>query len=175
LILRWFQTQISKSNFISILFIWLILFHKQEAGWLSSFGYYGWYPSSRCAFVAVVIIQASCLMVLILCILLIFTYNLYFHCGKILIDHYKKFAKYQRIYRRNIFCRYFEVEITDGQFPSVIQSVHTDGKFPSVIPLWKNLDRLRSRNFWIFSFISDFMLSFLFDLEFLTYLKSCIS
>jgi len=31
------------------------------------------------------------------------------------------------------FCQYFEVEITDGQFPSVIQSVITDwitdGKF----------------------------------------------
>jgi len=47
-------------------------------------------------------------------------YNLY---------HYQKFAKYQRIYRRNIFCRYFEVEITDGHFPSVIQSVKTDENF----------------------------------------------
>jgi len=43
--------------------------------------------------------------------------------------HYQKFAKYQRIYRRNIFCRYFEVEITDGHFPSVIQSVETDENF----------------------------------------------
>jgi hypothetical protein len=43
--------------------------------------------------------------------------------------HYQKFAKYQRIYRRNIFCRYFEVEITDGHFPSVIQSVKTDENF----------------------------------------------
>jgi hypothetical protein len=44
-------------------------------------------------------------------------------------QHYQKFAKYQRIYRRNIFCRYFEVEITDGQFPSVIQSIKTDANF----------------------------------------------
>jgi hypothetical protein len=44
-------------------------------------------------------------------------------------DHYQKFAKYQRIYRQNIFCRYFEVEITDGHFPSVIQSVKTDENF----------------------------------------------
>ena len=44
-------------------------------------------------------------------------------------NHYQKFAKYQRIYRRNIFCRYFEVEITDGHFPSVIQSVKTDANF----------------------------------------------
>jgi hypothetical protein len=43
--------------------------------------------------------------------------------------HYQKFAKYQRIYRRNIFYRYFEVEITDGHFPSVIQSVKTDENF----------------------------------------------
>jgi hypothetical protein len=43
--------------------------------------------------------------------------------------HYQKFAKYQRISRRNIFCRYFEVEITDGHFSSVIQSVKTDEKF----------------------------------------------
>jgi len=35
--------------------------------------------------------------------------------------HYQKFAKYQRIYRQNIFYQYFEVEITDGHFPSVIQ------------------------------------------------------
>jgi len=45
------------------------------------------------------------------------------------IIHYQKFAKYQRIYRQNIFCRYFEVEITDGHFPSVIQSVKTDENF----------------------------------------------
>jgi len=45
------------------------------------------------------------------------------------LPHYQKFAKYQRIYRRNIFCRYFEVEITDGQFLSVIQSVKTDKNF----------------------------------------------
>jgi len=44
-------------------------------------------------------------------------------------QHYQKFAKYQRIYRRNIFCRYFEVKITDGHFPSVIQSVKTDENF----------------------------------------------
>jgi hypothetical protein len=43
--------------------------------------------------------------------------------------HYHKFTKYQRIYRRNNFCRYFEVEITDGHFPSVIQSVKTDENF----------------------------------------------
>ena len=43
--------------------------------------------------------------------------------------HYQKFAKYQRIYRRNNFCRYFEVKITDGNFPSVIQSVKTDENF----------------------------------------------
>jgi hypothetical protein len=42
---------------------------------------------------------------------------------------YQKFAKYQRISRRNILCRYFEVEITDGHFPSVIQSVKTDENF----------------------------------------------
>ena len=49
--------------------------------------------------------------------------------GLVEMSHYQKFAKYQRIYRRNIFCRYFEVEITDGHFPSVIQSVKTDENF----------------------------------------------
>jgi len=47
----------------------------------------------------------------------------------VIAAHYQKFAKYQRIYRWNIFCRYFEVEITDGHFPSVIQSVKTDENF----------------------------------------------
>jgi len=51
-------------------------------------------------------------------------------------NHYQKFAKYQRLYRRNIFCQYFEVKITDGHFPSVIQSVTTDKKFPSVFTDW---------------------------------------
>jgi hypothetical protein len=36
----WLSMQ-AGSNHVGILFIWLILFHKQEAGWLSSFGYYG--------------------------------------------------------------------------------------------------------------------------------------
>jgi hypothetical protein len=58
----------------------------------------------------------------------LFEYNK-FHVKLFDLVHYQKFVKYQRIYRRNIFCRYFEVEITDGHFPSVIQSVKTDENF----------------------------------------------
>ena len=47
--------------------------------------------------------------------------------------HYQKFAKYQRIYRRNISVGNLSSKLPMDTFPSVIQSVTTDGKFPSVV------------------------------------------
>jgi hypothetical protein len=43
--------------------------------------------------------------------------------------HYQKFAKYQRLYRRNISIGNLRSELPTDTFPSVIQSVTTDGKF----------------------------------------------
>jgi len=43
--------------------------------------------------------------------------------------HYQKFAKYQRIYRRNISVGNLRSKLPTDTFPSVIQSVTTDGPF----------------------------------------------
>jgi hypothetical protein len=48
-------------------------------------------------------------------------------CNK--IKHYQKFAKYQRIYWRNISVGNLRSELPTDTFPSVIQSVTTDEKF----------------------------------------------
>ena len=47
----------------------------------------------------------------------------------ILGNHYQKFAKYQRIYRRNISVGNLRSKLPTETFPSVIQSVTTDGLF----------------------------------------------
>jgi len=44
------------------------------------------------------------------------------------VVHYQKFAKYQRIYRKNIFVGNLRSKLPTDTFPSVIQSVTTDGK-----------------------------------------------
>jgi hypothetical protein len=49
------------------------------------------------------------------------------------IKHYQKFAKYQRIYRRNISVGILRSKLPTETFPFVMQSVTTDGKFPSVV------------------------------------------
>ena len=46
-----------------------------------------------------------------------------------LISYYQKFAKYQRIYRRNISVGNLRSKLPTDTFPSVIQSVTTDGPF----------------------------------------------
>jgi hypothetical protein len=43
--------------------------------------------------------------------------------------HYQKFAKYQRIYRRNISVGNLRLKLPTDTFPSVIQLVTTDGPF----------------------------------------------
>ena len=45
------------------------------------------------------------------------------------LKHYQKFAKYQRIYRRNISVGNLRSKLPTDTFPSVIQSVTTDGPF----------------------------------------------
>ena len=47
--------------------------------------------------------------------------------------HYLKFAKYLRIYRRNISVGNLRSKLPIDTFPSVIQSVTTDENFPSVV------------------------------------------
>jgi len=43
--------------------------------------------------------------------------------------HYQKFAKYKRIYQRNISVGNLRSELPTDTFPSVIQSITTDGNF----------------------------------------------
>jgi len=50
-------------------------------------------------------------------------------CEKEKVIHYQKFAKYQRISRRNISVGNLRSELPTDTFPSIIQSVTTDGKF----------------------------------------------
>jgi hypothetical protein len=45
------------------------------------------------------------------------------------MNHYQKFAKYQRIYRRNISVGNLRSKLPTDTFPSVIQSLTTDGPF----------------------------------------------
>jgi hypothetical protein len=45
------------------------------------------------------------------------------------VKNYQKFAKYQRIYRRNIYVGNLRSKLLTDTFPSVIQSVNTDGQF----------------------------------------------
>jgi len=45
------------------------------------------------------------------------------------ISHYQKFAKYQRIYRQNIFVGNLRLKLPTETFPSIIQSVTTDEPF----------------------------------------------
>jgi hypothetical protein len=47
----------------------------------------------------------------------------------IILYHYQKFAKYQRIYRRNIYVGNLRSKLPTDTFPSVIQSITTDGPF----------------------------------------------
>jgi hypothetical protein len=47
-------------------------------------------------------------------------------------NHYQKFAKYQRIYRRNISVGNLRSELPTETFLSVFPSVTTDGNIPSV-------------------------------------------
>jgi len=51
-------------------------------------------------------------------------------------SHYQKFAKYQRIYWRNMSVGNLRLKLPTNTFPSVIQSVTTDWKFPSVVTDW---------------------------------------
>jgi len=46
-----------------------------------------------------------------------------------LYSHYQKFAKYQRIYQRNLSVSNLRSKLPTDTFPSVIQSVTTDGIF----------------------------------------------
>ena len=46
-----------------------------------------------------------------------------------MIFHYQKFAKYQRIYRRNISVGNLRSKLPTDTFPSVLQSVTTDENF----------------------------------------------
>jgi hypothetical protein len=43
------------------------------------------------------------------------------------LNHYQKFAKYQWIYRRNMYVGNLRLKLPMNTFPSVIQSVTTDG------------------------------------------------
>jgi len=72
--------------------------------------------------------------------------------------HYQKFAKYQRIYRRNICVSNLRSKLSTDTFPFVIQSVTTDGLFSvrnsvgnyrqkfSVGSYWLNYGQ---KSFWI--------------------------
>ena len=49
--------------------------------------------------------------------------------SELYVFHYQKFAKYQPIYRRNIYVGNLRSKLPTDTFPSVIQSVTTDGPF----------------------------------------------
>jgi hypothetical protein len=53
----------------------------------------------------------------------------YCFLNPLLVLHYQKFAKYQRIYRRNIYVGNLRSKLPTETFPSIIQSVTTDGPF----------------------------------------------
>jgi len=63
-------------------------------------------------------------------------HTLYERVHSIFTTHYQKFAKYQRIYRRNICVGNLRSKLSTDNVPSVLQSVTTDENFPSVINNW---------------------------------------